>query len=85
MPKPILFSLVLKVLKTSYKEIPYGTFRSILLQAGLKISIYTSLIHSHQAVFFILAKISDIIKISRLKKLKISRLETEFKAILTFE
>lgn len=65
MPKPVLLSLILKVLKDkdfffvrqkgsharfrklgnptrnvtvkmSYKEIPYGTFRSILLQSGLK-------------------------------------------------
>lgn len=65
MPKPVLLSLVLKVLKdkgfffvrqkgsharfrkvgsptrnvtikTSYREIPYGTFRSVLLQSGLK-------------------------------------------------
>jgi len=65
MPKPVLLSLVLKVLKDkgfffvrqkgsharfrkighpsryvtvkmAYKEVPYGTFRSILLQAGLK-------------------------------------------------
>ena len=65
MPKPVLLSLILKVLKdkgfffvrqkgsharyrkignptrnvtlkTSYKEIPFGTFRSILLQSGLK-------------------------------------------------
>lgn len=65
MPKPVLLSLVLKVLqtkgfffirqkgsharwrklgnptrnvtvKTNYKEIPYGTFQSILLQSGLR-------------------------------------------------
>lgn len=65
MPKPVLLSLVLEVLKDrgfffvrqkgsharwrklgspvrnvtvkmSYKEIPYGTFRSILLQSGLR-------------------------------------------------
>ncbi len=65
MPRPVLLSLILKVLKnkgfffvrqkgsharyrklgnptrnvtikTSYKEIPFGTFRSILLQSGLK-------------------------------------------------
>jgi len=65
MPKPVLLSLVLQVLKekgfffvrkkgsharyiktgnptrnvtvkTTYKEIPYGTFRSILLQSGLQ-------------------------------------------------
>jgi len=65
MPKPVLLSLILKVLKDkgffftrqkgsharfrklgnptrnvtikmNYKEIPYGTFRSILLQSGLK-------------------------------------------------
>lgn len=65
MPKPVLLSLILKVLKDkgfffvrqkgsharfrkignpthnvtikmSYKEIPFGTFRSILLQSGLK-------------------------------------------------
>ncbi len=65
MPKPVLLSLILRVLtekgfffirqkgsharyrktgnptrnvtvKTDYKEIPYGTFRSILLQSGLK-------------------------------------------------
>ena len=65
MPKPILLSLVLRVLKDQgfffvrqkgsharwrkignptvnvtikmkYKEIPYGTFQSIILQAGLK-------------------------------------------------
>jgi len=65
MPKPVLFSLIMKVLnekgfvfvrqkgsharyrkignptrnvtiKMSQKEIPYGTFQSILLQSGLK-------------------------------------------------